>query len=614
MGFFTYIAVKFAANKLRKGRFIIAWVKNEWLSRARRQELIDEYSTLIDTLLVREKAGQFTDEDYVELDGYLEEQSRLKRIHRAEVDLLYFALEYFSETKNPDNSANWDGFDLQSTDDAPDFHREICADIDEVSNVVKNAKIAEAAPRSHAKSSYLTKANPIREIAFRKRKYIIIISETPTVATANLEWISGQLKSNEKLRNDFGPLLSPKQNINPKDNSSEFITWVPKGDDDKRELTLVQAASSGQALRGRSWGGTRPDLVVCDDLEDLRSNAGTKEQRDKLKDWFSSVVMPIGDPKGLKTAFIVMGTVVHEDSLLNDLLKNRADFKSKRYKAIIEEPTRNDLWDECKSLYLDVETPKNEREENARRFYEANKVEMDEGAVVLWEEVQPLFKLLTWKWANGSKAFNTEYQNEPRDEESQIFNPDTFRYYDESDLIDEHGAMIPLDYYAFWDVAAGKSSRTDYNAIVTIGRNRRTGVIYIVDAWAQKCRAHVALKVALEKIKIYQHRTFAVETIGIGFDMERQLQNLVMKEKVYSTRITAISYQGTNKEKRIEALEPLCESGFLRFKKKHSLLLEQLEQFPSGQHDDVADSLAGAINQTGGLQTRRTHHRKPRGL
>jgi predicted phage terminase large subunit-like protein len=592
----------------------MAWVNNRWLTKKERQELIASTGELIDAMLAAETKGGLLPVEYEELDDLISEKEQLERINKAEEDLLYFALEYFSESRNPGNSGNWDGFDLENIEGAPDFHQEICEAIDEVSNVKRNAKIARAAPRSHGKSSYLSKAAPLREVCYRKRKYIILISETPSVSEPNLEWLATQLKNNEKLRQDFGPLLSPKQQMNPKDNTTSFIAWEPEVNGGQKLLTMVQAASTGQALRGRNWNGVRPDLIIGDDLEDIKTNAATKELREKLKDWFSQTVMPLGDAKGEKTAFIVMGTVVHESSLLNDLINNRPDFQSKKYRALIEDPDRMDLWDQCKAIYLSDQIPINEREIKAREFYEANKAEMDAGSVVLWPEVQPLWKLLTWKWANGSKAFNTEYQNEPRDEESAIFHPESFRYFDESDLFDESGRPLPLDFYAFWDVAAGKSSRADYNAIVTIAKNRRTGVIYIVDAWAKKCQAHVALDTAVEKIKKYGHNIFAVETIGVGHDMYRQLRERLLKERIYGTKLKPVPYHGTKKEKRIEALEPLCESGFLRFKKHHSLLIEQLEQFPNGQHDDLPDACSGVVDLIGARKSRRIFKTKPEGL
>jgi predicted phage terminase large subunit-like protein len=550
-------------------------------------------------------------EEEADLAQYLDESARLTRIQRAEGDLLYFAFEYFSETCNPGNAGNWDGFDIASLDEAPDFHREICATMDDVSMRTINAKVVRAAPRSHAKSSYLSKAKPLREIVYRHRKYIINISETPTVSTGNLEWIAGQLKSNEKLRRDFGPLLSPKQQANPKDNSTEFIAWEPQPNGVPHLLTKMEAASSNQTLRGRNWEGVRPDLIICDDLEDVRTNAATPEQRLKLRDWFSQTVVPLGDPEGKKTAIIYMGTVVHVESLLRTVMK-RPDFNDKLYKALIEEPERADLWDNCRAIYLN--TDDEESVANARAYYEANRAEMDRGAIVLWPSVQPLWTLMTWKWANGSKAFNTEYQNTPIDEESAIFNPEEFHYYDESDLFDNLGRPRPLDLYAFWDIAQGKNSRSDYNAIVTIGKDRLTGVMYVLDAWARKCPAHIALEQAVQLIKDYGHKVFAVETVGAQHDMYRQLQERLSKEHIGTTRLKPVISR-TKKEIRIESLEPLIESGFLRFNRSHRLLFEQMEQFPSGTHDDLPDALAGAVEAAGGTGRRgRTWQRKPKGF
>lgn len=590
----------------------MAWVNDRWLDRNEREEMIQTLKLGIEKLKRKLENGSITENEAIQLRVFIDELKRLNRIHRAEFDLLYFSWEYFSETRNPGNQGNWDGFELDRVEDAAEFHKEINAVMDEVSNSRKNAKEAVAAPRGHAKSTYLSKSFPIREICFRKRRYIISISETPSVSMGNLDWIAWQLKTNEKLRRDFGPLLHPKQQMNQKDNSVEFIAWEPAGDGGQKLLTLVQAASTGQALRGRNWNGVRPDLVICDDLEDIRSNAATKELREKMWDWFTQTVMALGDPKGKKTAYIYMGTIVHAESLLNRVLKERTDFRSTRYQALIEEPDRTDLWEKCRAIYLDENKTKEERKRDAEAFYLENKKEMDAGAVVLWPEVQPLWRLMTWKWDNGSKAFNTEYQNNPRDEESQIFNPENFRYYDVSDLVDSFGRPLPLDYYGFWDMAQGKNKRSDYNAIVTIGRDKRNGIIYVIDAWAKKCPAHVALDEVVKKIIEYGHRVFSPETVGAQHDMYRQLQERLAKGRIYGTKLKPVISR-TKKEERIEALEPLIEQGYIRFLKGHRLLLEHLEQFPNGSHDDLADALAGAVEVAGGTRTRRTFHKKPVG-
>ncbi|NGQ95489.1 phage terminase large subunit [Brevibacillus sp. SYP-B805] len=459
-----------------------------------------------------------------------------------------------------------------------------------VSNREFNAKIAWAAPRSHAKSSYLSKAFPLHEIVFRKRKYIIIISETPQVSTANMEWLGIQLKSNAKLRADFGPLLSPKQQENPKDNSSEFITWEPREGGAQHLLTRVEAASTGQALRGRNWNGHRPDLIICDDLEG-KKNTNTAELRKEMRDWFTQVVMPLGDPTGKKTAFVVMGTMVHPESLLRYIIEQRSDFKSRLFKAVIEPPERGDLWEQCRLIYTDRENPN--RAEDAEAFYLANKEEMDRGAVVLWPAVQPLWTLMKWKWDNGSKAFNTEYQNTPLDEENQVFVPERFTYWDATDP----GRKFPHNEYDIFmgvDFAMGKT-RGDYSAIVTVAKRKDTGGIYVIDAWGERVHPDEFLKVIVEKVMHYQPAAIAAESQAAQeFFVHKLKEALRAKGYPSHTRVKEIK-QRQRKELRIEALLPDIENGTIQFSRRHALLLEQFERYGSNSHDDLPDALEMAV-------------------
>src|SRR5699024_10207258 len=233
------------------------WINGEWVERDKRAEIIEvyrEYKLLMDEQYptIDDLASSGNLEEYYEKAKELE---RLERIHLCEDDTYEFALEYFSEGRNPGNGGNWEGFDILTKEDARAVHVEMTDIIDKVSSEEKNARVAVAAPRSHARSTWYTKDFPSHQVVYRLRKCIITISETPTVATANMEWIRGQLKYNEKLRRDFGGLLSPQDQANDKDNSEEFIAWHKEGEH-KRQLTLVQAASTGQALRGRNWNGS----------------------------------------------------------------------------------------------------------------------------------------------------------------------------------------------------------------------------------------------------------------------------------------------------------------------------------------------------------------------
>lgn len=528
-----------------------------------------------------------SDEELADLDGYMREVERLERIHRAESDLLYFAYEYFGEVYNPDNSGNWIPVDIGA---APPFHAEICDIMNTVSTREFNAKIAVAAPRSHAKSSFLSKAFPIHEIVFRKRAYVIIISETPQVSTANMEWLSLQLKSNDKLRRDFGPLLSVKQQENPKDNSSEFIAWEPRANGSQRLLTRVEAASTGQALRGRNWNGTRPDLIICDDLEG-KKNTNTELLRSEMRDWFTQVVVPLGDPAGKRTAFVYMGTMVHHDSLLRYVMEQRSDFKTKLFRAVIEWPERMDLWEAARLVYIDRDNP--ERAEDAAELYRLNRADMDAGAIVLWPDVQPLWKLMTWKWDNGSKAFNTEYMNNPIDEESMVFNPDKFTYYDGGEARDFDSA--DYDVYMGVDFAMGKT-RGDYSAIVTVAKHRESGAIYVIDAYGERIHPDQFMKVIVEKVMRYQPAAIAAEAQAAQEFFVHKLKE-ALRAAGYPThnRVKEI-HQRARKELRIEAMLPDIENGTIRFSRKHALLLEQFEQYGTGAHEDLPDAQEMAVS------------------
>lgn len=568
----------------------MAWMDGRWISANERQELIEVYTEYLD--VIDSKYGVDLPADLIaEYFERATELERLKRIHRCDGNLLEFSIEYFSDARNPENDGNWDGFDVTRVEEAPTFHREITDIMNEVSVDKVNAKIAAAAPRSHAKSTYLSKAFPVHEIVYRKRKYTIIISETPAVSKANMEWIRNQLKYNRKLRADFGPLLSPKDQSNITDNSEAFIAWHPDGDS-RKQIALVEAASTGQALRGRNWNGTRPDLIVCDDLEDARpgGNASTPEQRQKLRDWFSQTVMPLGDPKGKRTAFVYMGTTVHHSALLMNVLYNRSDFTSKVYRAIIEHPQRQDLWEQCRLIYVERENPN--RLDDAKAFYSENEAEMLRGSRVLWPEVQPLWKLMTWKWDNGSKAFNTEYMNNPIDEESMIFNPELFTYYE--------GVYTDFDHETYdismgVDFAMGKE-RGDYSAITVVAKHKQNGSMYVIDSYGERVKPTEFIKVIVDKVLLYEPDVIAAEAQAAQeFFVDTLINELSAVGYPSFTRVKKVK-QRTRKEMRIEAMLPEIENGTIRFNKKHSLLLEQFERYGQGSEDDLPDSMEMAVS------------------
>ena len=526
----------------------------------------------------------------VEMKAELKQCERILRCWTSTLDFMY---EYFSDDKNPENENNLIPAGI-SIFDAPKFHQELTGYLNSLLVNVTD-RIAWSVPRGHAKSTYLSNMFPIYNIVYNLRSFIVIISETQDGARLFADYVNNQLKYNAKLREDFGELMDENSRGNKKDNSDKFVT---------KNNIMVAIGSTQKQLRGMKFLNNRPDLLVLDDLESEK-NTNTPELRQKNLTWYTKVINPLGDPQ--RTAFIYMGTLVNPNGLLPYVMQ-RADFTSKRYSAIVSQPDNVAMWEEYERIYRDVDNPN--RKDDAEFYYFSNKEEMDKGQSVLWEDRMPYYKLIQEKVNVGTRAFNSEYLNLPYSDEDAIFKPEYFTWYDEADLYDDHGRLIPMDLYGFWDIAI--TGKGDWNAIITAGRDRRTGVFYVLDAWGGKVNAHEALKVAEQKIMEYEHHTFGVETIQAQWSLFQQLKVNLSKRSYFKTRLKQYNPR-TKKEIRIEALEPLVEAGMVRFKRQHRLLIEQLELFGQGsEHDDLPDALASCV-ELAGNHRKRMFQNKPKG-
>jgi len=568
----------------------MAYVNGEWLDRNQRAKRIDLLTERIRKLAALIKAGKATD---YHVDTFRKDKAelvKLKRVHRAEVDIAYFTYEYLSDAANPENDDNVirhadDGTPHDPIEKIAPIHREFYDLCDYVNDVDRNARLAIAAARGHNKSGTFSNAFPLHQVAYRKRKYVLIISETDSLSKKLIGWINKQLKFNQKLRDDFGPLMHEQATRNEKDNEEAFITATN---------TLVEASSAGKQLRGKRHGARRPDLVIIDDPSSM-NNEGTKEAREKLVHWFNSVVVPIGSKS---TAIVLVGTMVSATGLLNHVLK-RKDFKSSFHGAVISEPANPKLWDEYCELYARAESM-----EEVDAFYEANKDALEEGIELAWPWRWSYRALMHEKVNMGTRAYNSEYRNLAFSEDEQFFFPENYakyHYYHENGVtfVVYEDLKIPLNdlfVVGAWDIAMGKNKRSDYNSIVIVGKHAPTGHIFVLDEHSTKEPAHVYIDVCLEKIKRFNIRVFCVETINAYHEFYRQLQEKARAKGIYRCRIDDIKSHKSSKEQRIESLEPLFHNKTLILNDRHTLLLDQLAQYPFGDHDDAPDALATAVS------------------
>ncbi|MCS0827396.1 phage terminase large subunit [Cytobacillus firmus] len=561
----------------------------DWMEK---EHKLNQYKAKVKEL--REK-GMLPPEKLQQIVANIKQLEKDYAYSRGKDDILWFTYYFFSTEMNPENDGNLIPEGVQF-EDAPNIHRELADLLQDVS-AGKFKRICWSMPRGHGKSMMLSNILPIYSFVYRTERFILIISEAEAQSQKFGEWVNDQLKNNAKLRWVFGEDIAPDRKKGHKDNVEAFDNGY----------TMLQAVGMGKRIRGIRFKSFRPTMCIGDDCESS-NNTGTLELKQKNIDFWNKVVQPIGTPD---TKFVYMGTLVANNSLLTHIME-RADYRSKLYSAIKAYPENGELWDKFEEIYRNQENTN--RLQDALDFYEANKEEMDKGAETLWPERFSYKALMMEKVNIGSRAFSSEFLNIGYDDENAIFREGDLQYFDDKDLFDQFNRPIRLDVYTFWDIAVGKNQRSDYNAIVTIGRDNRTGVIYVLDAWAKKCPMHQALEVMFDKIVEWKPKVAGVETIQAQHEMYRQLQQMVTKRGVYHTKIKAVMPRG-RKEERIESLEPIVENGAIRFKKSQRLLLEMLIQFGNGaDHDDLPDALASVVNISGGSKRQRSFYRKPAGL
>lgn len=296
--------------------------------------------------------------------------------------------------------------------------------------------VALAAPRGHAKSTAITHTFVLASICLRIKKHVLLISDTEGQASMFLGNISRELRENEDLRRAFGF----KKFI--KDNETELIIqWQDGG------RTRLAAHGAGQKIRGTNWHGVRPDLIICDDLENDEA-VMNEERRIKFRNWFLNTLLPIGN-RGMADIRVV-GTILHEDSLLARLMPNQ-----------IEDP-------ECVVEPLKVTTKKKRAWLGV--LYRAHP-DFDDFSVLLWPEGWTEETLRERQLAyiddGFPEGYAQEYLNNPMAAEGA--------YFQEEDLLpilpEEmfRATMSPETFYIGVDLAISEESKRAFTVFMVAG-------------------------------------------------------------------------------------------------------------------------------------------------
>jgi hypothetical protein len=399
-------------------------------------------------------------------------------------------------------------------------------------------KAVIAAPRNWGKTSVFDLAFAARNILFKERKVIMLVSCSSGHAVQQSENLKNKLLSNPLIAPIFGA-------IHPGDVpgvSFNMEKWTTAGG-----VTVIPVGA-GQAIRGTLIQDSRPDLIIVDDLED-KDEVRNEELRKRLDQWLWSDLMGMFDKSNPMNKLVVIGTVLHEDSILSRLLKN-PDFHSLRIEMCDDNYVSN--WPE----YLTTEQVRAMAAEYER--------------------------------AGRLDEFYREFRNLPIALETAHFNRAMFQYYEERDLPRD------LEHIVIMDPAKTVNANSDYTAIIGLGIDYQKPAIYVRDLVMKRLYPDQMVSEAFAMADRLQTATIGVEVTSLNEFITHPIEEeMIRRGRFYE--ILHLKARG-KKEDRIGALSPYYRRRVVYHNAAVCEPLEaQLISYPMSQHDDAADALAYVI-------------------
>lgn len=414
------------------------------------------------------------------------------------------------------------------------FHKEIFS-------LTEDEKVRFAvivAFRGSGKSTIMSLSYPIWAIiGNQEKKYPLLIGQTQQQAKQMLANIKSEFETNEVLIKDFGQF------------EQHDDTWRTDSLVLPQYGARISAISAGENIRGLRHKQTRPDLIICDDVEDADS-VRSRENRDKSYRWLIGDVVPAGD---IKTKTIVIGNLLHEDALVMrlkesiELGKRAGVFKAYPLKDISGEV----LWP--------GKFPNEETVEKQRKLI---------GDDVLWER-EFLLNIIP--------------------DDYTVVQREWIRYYDK---LPNSNTTRPRLTAVGVDLAISEKATADYTALIAayvygFGNDLEIYILpHSVNRRLRFPETVEEINKMSERIRINARPLILVESVGYQDALVHQLE-------MQDMRAEAVKVAGRDKRERLSLTTDYIQTGKVLFPEKGAeLLIQQLIGFGVEKHDDLADAFS----------------------
>lgn len=454
-----------------------------------------------------------------------------------------------------------------------DIHYQMLSDLEEIKlraiNKEKGVRYARIIPRGHSKTTYYARILPLHAMLFGYSPLTVLLGNTQSAASRLVRNIKTTIESNQEILRDFPNIRSAQWN-------TEIITAT-------NGCSIVGYGSDSGAIRGVSNALSRPTLVIGDDLDDDNS-VRSEVMTNAMIDWYDRAVMQMGDNVAFTTSFIVTGTLISKNSLLQHIIDSK-DFHSIIKRGIIHFAQNTQQWDEWQEIYKSLAREgKQPTKVSEDEYYQYNKELLLAGTEVLWERPNSYYEMMVYRLARGEKAFNSEIQNQISNEIGSFLAP-VFTTVDneaEYDLL-----------FSFDSAIKGK----DYNAASEVLFHPIKKDVIVRWNYTRKCSYADAINELSQRI-LSSPRNYSgifVEANSAG-DIVCDLFESKIKKPPYMYNVWRINNR-IPKLERIGLVDEYMRKGQIKFinNSTHEELFNEMSFFPNMKNDDALDALAICI-------------------
>lgn len=411
----------------------------------------------------------------------------------------------------------------------------------------------------HAKSTAVTLSYGLSTLLFQEREFMLLVSDTESQACLFLGQIKQTLQENEDIIDLFGIRRNENGIVQfVKDTESDIIVEFEDG----KKFRII-AKGAEQKLRGLLWSGKRPDIIICDDLENDEI-VMNKDRREKFKRWFYGALLPCRSKEGI---IRYVGTILHMDSMLENFMPREND-KLTVVEGLKTYTTRRGLWKSVK--------------------YKAHNSDF---SLILWPEKHSAEELKAIKQDYTERGipdvYSQEYLNIPIDESTTYFKRADFLPMKEEDR------KKKFNYYISSDLAISEKERADWSVFL-VGGVDEDGRLYIINVIRDRMDGFTIVDTMLALQRLYNPIAFGVEDTQISKAIGPFLNLAMMEQNTYISLVPLKPHK-SDKVTRARSIQARMRAGGVKFDKTadwYQTFEDELMTFPRARHDDQVDCMS----------------------